>query len=125
MSELSGRALTNQLHHVGGEGVTGICSYCGSTDIGMWQGGISVCRSERCHQLHDNATYEPCFGLPVNITPTQQLGGWLVYQIMRPLCACIPIGWLIWDEYKGWRKNLAIRVHGSHYFWYERAEGRI
>lgn len=105
--------------------MTGICAYCGSTEIVVSHGDVEWCGSDRCQQLHDNATYEPSFRLFLSATPTQQLGAWILYQALRPVCACIPIDWLIRDEYDGWRRDLAARIHSKSYCLYERAKGRL
>ena len=93
------------------------CRWCGSKAT-RWQGDMQWCAA--CDGKHAFATCEPMIGMPARTwSPTEKLAALFPVLFFRFLVFYIPVGWIIWDQYKGWRQEFACWAYGNAYYWEE------
>jgi len=101
------------------------CDYCGCEDVCCSQGAVRWCRSERCRVLHQWATYEPAFGMPL-MYPTLwvRLGAWLMLRWFAVLTLVVRGRWVLRKPHD-LRQRLACWVYSGCYYWAARKDGWV
>lgn len=92
-----------------------LCQWCGEK-ANAWQGEYRWCSA--CDWRYEFSTCEPLIGLPQRTwSPIEKLGALFPVMFFRALVTIIPVGWIIWDQYKGWRQEFACWAYGNGYYW--------